>query len=322
MHSAAGVGVVVIGSFNIDHVWSLPNLPRTGETLAGTYRTGPGGKGFNQATASVRAGATTTFVCALGADSGGALARSLALTDGIRLRAADTDAPTGTAGIYVDHQGHNSIVIGPGANAALTSGFVRDQGDVLTAAAAVLAQLESPAEAVMTGFRIARDAGVLTVLNPAPADAALPAALLALSDLITPNESEFCAQLHRQLGQVLAAEAVAGLDDAILHAHCRRLLPHGSVVVTLGAAGCVVSHRGDRLRGDEQAFYRVPAAPARAVDTTGAGDAFNGALAASIACLPGQAFAGHVAFATRYAARATELTGAADAMPHLPASGG
>lgn len=314
--------VAIIGSFNIDHVWSLPTLPRLGETLAGTYHTGPGGKGFNQATAAARAGASTAFVCALGTDSGGGLARSLAAADGIDLRAANADAPTGTAGIYVDHQGRNSIVFGPGANAALTAGFVRDQADALADAAVVLAQLESPAEAVMAGFRIAHDAGVLTVLNPAPADAALPADLLALSDLITPNESEFCAQLQRQHGVMLAADAVAALGDAALHAHCRKLLPRGSVIITLGAAGCVVSHREDRLHGDERAFYRVPAARAQAVDTTGAGDAFNGALVASIARLPGQAFAGHVAFATRYAARATERTGAADAMPHLAADGG
>ena len=96
-------GVVVVGSFNVDHVWTLPSLPRAGETRIGSYRTGPGGKGFNQATAAARAGAATAFICALGDDSGGQLARRLAGEDGIDLRAAQVDAPTGTAGIHVDH---------------------------------------------------------------------------------------------------------------------------------------------------------------------------------------------------------------------------
>ncbi|HEU4775070.1 MAG TPA: ribokinase [Lysobacter sp.] len=309
--------VTVIGSFNIDHVWALPTLPQVGETLAGTYHTGPGGKGFNQATAAARAGARTAFVCALGADAGGQLARSLAGADGIELHAANSDAPTGTAGIYVDRQGRNSIVIGPGANAGLDADFVRAQAGVLAASTVVLAQLESPVAAVAAGFEMARAGKAMTVLNPAPADAGLTSDLLALSDLITPNETEFCAQLSRHHGDILAADALASLDDAGLHGHCRKLLPHGSVIITLGAAGCFVSHADHQLRGDDRAFYRVPAAPARAIDTTGAGDAFNGALVASIAQFPDRPFARHVAFATMYAARATESVGAAESMPHL-----
>jgi ribokinase len=309
--------VTVIGSFNIDHVWALPTLPQVGETLAGTYHTGPGGKGFNQATAAARAGARTAFVCALGADAGGQLARSLAGADGIELHAANSDAPTGTAGIYVDRQGRNSIVIGPGANASLDADFVRAQAGVLAASKVVLAQLESPVAAVEAGFEMARAGKVMTVLNPAPADAELTPGLLVLSDLITPNESEFCSQLLRHHGDILAADTLAALDDASLHGHCRKLLPQGSVIITLGAAGCFVSHAGHQLRGDDSAFYRVAAAPARAIDTTGAGDAFNGALVASIAQLPDRPFARHVAFATVYAARATESVGAAESMPHL-----
>ncbi|MGV8940390.1 MAG: ribokinase [Lysobacter sp.] len=309
--------VTVIGSFNIDHVWALPTLPKVGETLAGTYHTGPGGKGFNQATAAARAGARTAFVCALGADPGGQLARSLADADGIELHAADSAAPTGTAGIYVDQRGRNSIVIGPGANASLSADFVSKQAGVLAASTVVLAQLESPVAAVTAGFEIARAGKVMTVLNPAPADADLTAALLALSDLITPNESEFCAQLSRHHGDQLPADALTALDDASLHGHCRTLLPHGSVIITLGAAGCFVSHAEHQLRGDDRPFYRVAASPAEAIDTTGAGDAFNGALVASIARLPDRPFSRHVAFATVYAARATESAGAAESMPYL-----
>lgn len=315
MDTPLSAGVVVIGSFNIDHVWALPALPQVGQTLMGEYHTGPGGKGFNQAIACARAGAATAFVCSLGTDAGSRLARELALADCITLHVQASDAPTGTAGIYVDAAGRNTIVIGPGANASLSIGFVKDQAAVLEGAVVVIAQLESPAAAVEAGFRIARDAGAVTVLNPAPADARVSAGLLGLSNVITPNETEFCAQLQRQQGLDLAADAVTALDDAKLHRYCRALLPGGSVIITLGAAGCFVSHPDNQRRGDLQTHYRVAASPAKAIDTTGAGDAFNGALVASMAQFPARAFARHVDFATAYAGRATEQRGAASAMP-------
>ncbi|WP_222565560.1 ribokinase [Novilysobacter antarcticus] len=315
MHAPWSAKVVVIGSFNIDHVWALPALPQVGQTLVGEYHTGPGGKGFNQATACARAGAATAFVCSLGTDAGSQIARELAHADGITLHVQASDAPTGTAGIYVDAAGCNTIVIGPGANASLSAGFISEHAAVLQGAAVMIAQLESPPAAVEAGFRLARDAGAVTVLNPAPADARLGAELLALSDVITPNETEFCAQLQRHQGLELAADGVAALDGAQLHRHCRDLLPAGSVIITLGAAGCFVSHPEAQRRGDAEAYYRVAASPAKAIDTTGAGDAFNGALVASMAQFPARAFARHVAFATAYAGRATEQRGAAAAMP-------
>lgn len=307
--------VVVVGSFNVDHVWTVAVLPRPGETLTGHYHSGPGGKGFNQATAAARAGADTCFVCALGGDTGGQLARALAGADGIDLREATSTEPTGTAGIYVDAAGRNSIVIGAGANATLSPAFVDQQAAPISAAAVVLAQLESPVHAVRAAFIHARQAGVMTLLNPAPADAAAPAELLSLTDVITPNETEFCAQLAAHRGEQLDADTLTALDDAQLHASCRQLLPHGSVVITLGAAGCLVSHADQNLRGDAQPFYRLQAAVVDAVDTTGAGDAFNGALAASLADAPATAFADHARFATRYAALSTEHAGTSAAMP-------
>lgn len=309
-------GLVVIGSFNVDHVWSLPRLPRPGETLTGRYHTGPGGKGFNQATAGVRAGAPTSFICSLGTDAGGRMARALAAADGIDLRDAASEEPTGTAGIHVDADGRNTIVIGPGANAGLSVAHVRAHSDALLRAAVVLAQLETPPDAVIAGFSLAREAGATTLLNPAPADADVRLELLRLTDVLIPNESEFCAQLARHHGQVVDADAVAGLEDAALHALCRRLQPHGTVAVTLGGQGCFVSHPLDARRGDVDACYRVPAAPAAVVDTTGAGDAFCGALAAALA-MDGAAFRQQVDFACRYAAKACERTGAAAAMPWL-----
>lgn len=247
--------VAVVGSFNVDHVWVAASLPRPGETLAGTYRSGPGGKGFNQAVAAMRAGASTDFVCALGDDAGGSLARALASDDGIALHVLRSDAPTGTAGIFVGEGGGNSIVIGPGANAALTPAFVDAQRAVIAQAAVVVAQLESPLDAVVHALRLARGAGVATVLNPAPANVAVPAELLALVDVLTPNETEFAALLRAHADEHLDAGTVAGLDDDALHALCRRLLPGGTVVVTLGAAGCFVSHAGSALLVENGSHY-------------------------------------------------------------------
>jgi len=307
--------VVVIGSFNVDHAWTVAALPRPGETLSGEYRSGPGGKGFNQATAAARAGIPTGFICALGDDVGGQLARALAAADDIDLHELCSQAPTGTAGIFVDAQGRNSIVIGPGANAALSPEFIERQRDTITAAKLVLGQLETPADTIAAAFSIAKPAGVTTVLNPAPADAIAPPALWALADVITPNETEFCAQLARHVGEQADPNTLATQDDASLHALCRRLLPHGSVVITLGAMGCFVSHAAESTRGDTQPHYRIAAESANVIDTTGAGDAFNGALAASLARSPAAPFLDHVRYANRYAALSTERAGAAAAMP-------
>lgn len=306
--------VVVVGSFNVDHVWISAALPRAGETLSGRYATGPGGKGFNQATAAARAGASTTFVCALGDDAGGRLARELAAADRIDLHTQHSDAPTGAAGIFVDDAGCNCIVLGPGANAALSVDHVAAQRAAIASAHVLLAQLEVPAAAVIEALRIARDAGATTVLNPAPANAAVSAELLALTDILTPNETEFAALVAHHVGEHIDPDTVATLDQARLHGLCRQLLPQGSVVVTLGSSGCFVSHPEAGTRGDV-CHYRLPAEPAHAVDTTGAGDAFSGALAAVLAQDPGAAFARHVHFATRYAALSTERAGAAAAMP-------
>lgn len=315
MTQARRPNVVVVGSFNVDHVWTVATLPRPGETLSGHYHTGPGGKGFNQATAAARAGAATHFVCALGEDLGGQLARALAAADDIHLHDLSCEAPTGTAGIYVDSDGRNSIVIGPGANAELSADFVGRHDDVFSAASVVLAQLESPVQAVEAALTQSRRTGALALLNPAPADAVAPASLLALANVITPNETEFCAQLERHVGEQIDPDALPCQDDATLHAACRRLLPHGSVVLTLGAAGCFVSHAPGMLRHDASPHYRVPAAVVNAIDTTGAGDAFNGAMAASLAARPEAAFSEHVRYAVHYAGLSTERAGAAASMP-------
>lgn len=309
--------VVVLGSFNVDHVWRVAALPPPGATLGGDYASGPGGKGFNQAVAARRAGADTSFVCALGNDAGAPLARALCASDGIDLRDSPSDAPTGTAGIFVDSGGRNCIVVGAGANASLQPGFVTGTLAALAGTGVLLTQLESPVDAVQRGLQDARAAGALTILNPAPANAAVPGALLELADVLTPNETEFAALLARHVGEAIEAEAVASLDQGRLHALCRDLGHGSTVVVTLGASGCFVSHPEGATRGDASAYYRVAAEPVRALDTTGAGDAFNGALAASLAQRSERPFGEHVRFATRYAGLSTERQGAALAMPWM-----
>lgn len=308
--------VVVVGSFNVDHVWTATRLPSTGETLHGTYASGPGGKGFNQAVAATRAGAQTTFMCALGEDAGGQLARALATAEGIDLRDQRSDQPTGTAGIYVDAQGRNSIVIGAGANASLSTAFVDGERDAIASAAVVLAQLECPIDAVCRVLQRARDARRLAMLNPAPANAVTTRELLAAADLLTPNETEFAGLLARHHVEHVDASQIAAMDDMQLHGLCRQLLPHGSVIVTLGEEGVFVSHADSNRRGDGTACYRVAAECVDAVDTTGAGDAFNGALAACVANNTGT-FLECVRFANRFAALSVERKGAALSMPQL-----
>ena len=303
--------VVVVGSFNLDHAWTTATLPRPGETLCGRYASGPGGKGFNQAVAAARSGAGTTFVCALGDDPAAAVARDLARRDGIALRADVRAVPTGTAGIFVASGGTNSIVVAAGANGELGAAFVAAQAEAFAGAGVVLAQLEVPLDAVREALRRGRDAGAPTVLNPAPADVALPPDLLALCDVVTPNETEFAALLQRHLGVQVDPGDVAATDDAMLHAWCRELLPTGTVVVTLGAAGCFASVPAD----PGQPTLRLPAARVAPVDTTGAGDAFSGALAASLALDRQAPLQRHVAYASRYAGVSTETPGAAAAMP-------
>ncbi|MBB1088231.1 ribokinase [Lysobacter sp. SG-8] len=299
--------VVVVGSFNVDHVWRVESLPRAGETLQGCYTSGPGGKGFNQAVAAARSGAPTHFVCALGDDLGGQLARMLARDEGIHLHAQPSDAPTGTAGIQVDREGRNHIVIGPGANDALDAGFVQGRAELLADAAVVLAQCEVPCAAVLSAFERARAQGGLTVLNPAPANVDIPQELWAATSIATPNETELAAHLARRHGIDVEADALSTLDDDALHAVARRFLPRGDVVVTLGAAGVFFSPvDGSPLR--------VSAPRVHTVDTTGAGDAFNGALAAALA-VQRAVDRGMLLQAVRYASLATETPGAALAMP-------
>lgn len=305
--------VLVVGSYNQDLVWEVDALPAPGETRAGlAFRSGPGGKGFNQAVAAARAGASTTFIGALGDDALAAVARALARTEGLDAR-FDTipDTATGTAGILVDRAGRNSIVVALGANARLSVAHVEAQADAFRDAAVVLAPLESPLDAVRAAMRRGRAAGARTMLNPAPVHADLDAASLADVDLLTPNETEMAALLAQWADVHVDAARLRDLRDADLAALCARL-PVDAVVVTLGEAGAFVA---SGARAAPSPAARVSAAAVRAIDTTGAGDAFNGALAAAWAIRPHTDVADLLHYAVRFAGLSTERRGAAAAMP-------
>lgn len=249
----ARIDVCVIGSANLDLVATTTRLPQPGETVLGdTYREHAGGKGLNQAVASARAGARTAFCAAVGDDDAARQllavmsAEDIDVTDVQRL----TEAPTGRALIGVSANGENFIIVVAGANAALEPSHVSAAG----AARAVLAQLEVPLATVQAGLVAARAGGAITILNPAPARP-LSAEIVGLCDVLIPNEHE--------------VEILGGLS-ALFDLGAK------AVVVTLGG-------RGAKLCTPDGGELHVPAFPVTPVDTTGAGDAFCGAFAASLA---------------------------------------
>ena len=259
--------IAVVGSTNVDLTFCVARLPRAGETVPGReLLTGLGGKGANQAAIAARLGAEVVLFSAVGDDLFGrqALARYQALgIDTGRVRVVDH--PTGTAGILVDDRAQNIIVVVAGANAALGAAEVRAGHEALTSADAVLAQLETPTEATLEAFRLARAAGVRTILNPAPARD-VPNDLLALADLCIPNETEL---------EALADHPADTLDDLVRAA--RRLRQRGPnvVIVTRGEAGAfILDSVGETL---------IPSVRVAAIDPTAAGDAFVGSLAVFLA---------------------------------------
>lgn len=307
--------VVVVGSYNHDHVWRTPQFPVPGETRLGEFSAGPGGKGFNQAVAAARQEVRTAFIAALGADAIGDGAVALAQGEGIETRIErHDDAATGTAAILLDVSGQNLIVVGPGANLRLSVAHVEAQAHLIGTARVLVTQHEVNPAATRRALEIARAAGTLTLHNPAPPLHDEDGGLLDRVDLLTPNETEFAHLLARCAGETVAADVVAQLDDATLHALCRRLgVP--TLVLTLGARGVFVSHDADEMRGDTTACYRVPAEAVQVRDTTGAGDAFSGSLAAALCFARDRPFRDAVRHANRVAGLSVETPGAALAMP-------
>ena len=275
--------VVIVGSVNVDLVVIASRLPGPGETVTGgdvaRYH---GGKGGNQAVAAARLGARVAFVGAVGEDDFGAAARAALAAEGIDVSHLATVArPTGVALIVVDARAENLIAVAPGANAAPTAASVAAALEALAVGPGdvVLASREIPPEAVRAALARARAVGATSVLNPAPADGLDPATI-ALADVLTPNQAEL-ALLAAAAGAGAAVRAAAPAEVAPeIETLAQRLLAEGAggraVVVTLGAAGALV------VPADGPAA-RIPALRVVPVDTTGAGDAFNGALAAGLA---------------------------------------
>ena len=266
--------VIVVGSYVQDLTWRCAAFPTSGQTTIGTFTTGPGGKGSNQAVAAGRAGAATLFVGAVGADAFAEVAAQFYADNKIAARfIPKPKLATGTAAILVDASGQNEIVVALGANDALAP---RDLPPALfRGARIVVTQLETHLAAVAHTLRAARRAGAATVLNPAPMRADFDPTLLRDVDILIPNETEFVA-LVNQLGlapkkKPYTEAALAAEAPAALHALCRRLGPP-TVIVTLGKRGCFVSQSSGATH--------LPAHVVKAIDTTGAGDAFVGGFAA------------------------------------------
>lgn len=292
--------IVVVGSLNMDVVMESERAPDQGETLLGTsMHLLPGGKGANQAVCAARLGAQVSMIGAVGEDGFGT-----ELIEALEREGVDTlrvlrreGTPSGAASILLSG-GDNRIVVYPGANGSLSAEDIAAPESVrlLREADAVLIQLEIPLEAAERAAAIAREAGAIVVLNPAPA-AALPEALLRSASVLTPNRGELA---------LLTGESAEG--EARLLAAARRLAAAsgGAVVTTLGEAGALVLERQD---GNPEAVPAVAAGPV--VDTTGAGDCFSAALAVSLAS------GSPLPEAARYAACAAAL-----AVTRLGAQGG
>lgn len=258
--------VVILGVFVADTAYRADRMPRMGETILGnSFALGPGGKGSNQAVASARIGAETHFVSKLGQDDFAKLALDTWGQAGV-IPHVDQVAETYTGAAYIfveESSGDNAIIIAPGAAALITAADVEAQAELISGADVFMTQLEQPMEAAMRGLEIARAAGVTTVLNPAPA-AELPDGMLALCDYVTPNETE-CEALT---GLAVVTEADAEKACAALQAQ-----GVGTPIITMGERGAYLAGHG-----------LVPAFNAGpVVETTGAGDAFNGGFAAGLA---------------------------------------
>ncbi len=259
--------VCVVGSINMDLVVRTPRLPVPGETiLGGPFATFPGGKGANQAVAAARMGARVSMVGRVGADDYGQSLRAMFVREGVDATAIRVTAgtATGVGVIIVDERaGENTIVVAPGANASLTPEDVESVAGIVRSAAVLLLQLETPFETVAAAIRVAHGAGRRVVLNAAPA-AVVPEGILRQVDLLVANR-----------GEAALLTGGAEEDDPLALAKDVLRLGSGAVVVTAGPDGACLAAR--------DASVRVPSILVRAVDSTAAGDAFCGALAACLA---------------------------------------
>jgi ribokinase len=295
----ASADVVCIASWNVDLVSRIPRPPARGETLlAQGFDISPGGKGSNAAVACARQGARVALVARIGDDDFGRMGLALWAGEGIDARHVDI-APgerSGVAQILIYEDGDNSIAVAPGAGAGLSARQVQAAAGTVAGARVVMASCEVPLEATLAAFRLARARGVRTLFNPAPARP-LPDELLALTDVLTPNETELLA--------------LAGVEGATPDEAAQALLRRGvgAVIATLGRAGCRLWRADGPGRAVEG--WRMETV----VDTVGAGDTFTGSLAAALA--RGEALEAAMACANAAAALSVTGRGAIGGMPSL-----
>ncbi|HED1413777.1 TPA: ribokinase [Enterobacter hormaechei subsp. steigerwaltii] len=290
--------LVVLGSINADHILNLDTFPTPGETVTGNqYQVAFGGKGANQAVAAGRSGANIAFIACTGDDDTGERVRKQLASDNIDIAPVSVVAgeSTGVALIIVNAEGENVIGIHAGANAALTTERVEAQRGIIAGAEALLMQLESPVESVLAAAKIAHENHTSVLLNPAPARV-LSDELLALVDIITPNETE---------AEKLTGIRVENDDDAARAALALHEKGIGTVIITLGSRGVWASVNGEGRR--------VPGFKVKAIDTIAAGDTFNGALVTAL--LEGKAMDDAIRFAHAAAAIAVTRKGAQPSVP-------
>ncbi|MDY2796550.1 ribokinase [[Pasteurella] aerogenes] len=293
--------LTVLGSINADHVISVAHFVKPGETLTGRdYHIAFGGKGANQAVAAARLGATVSFIACIGADDIGRNMKQAFAQDGIAVHSVVeiADETTGIAMIQVADSGENSIVISAGANAALDEQIVAQFRDDITRADYLLMQLETPLSAVQKAAELAKANDTFVILNPAPARP-LSDEMLALVDMITPNETE---------AEILTGIAVTDEQSAAKAAQVFHQKGIHTVLITLGSKGVYVSQK-ETGKGNIVAGFRV-----QAVDTTAAGDTFNGALVTALA--EGKTLDDAIRFAHAAAAISVTRKGAQPSIPY------
>ena len=283
----------------MDMVVKTSHIPMPGETvLSGSFFMNPGGKGANQAVSVARLGGDVAFVSKVGNDVFGKQSTQLFEEEGIDIAhlLSDDTLPSGVALITVDRSGENSIVVASGANAGLMPADLEDALDKIAGAGIVLMQLEIPMETVHFAAIYAVKHGVKVILNPAPANT-LPPKLLSCIDIITPNQSEAA-----MLSGINVTDAATAAQAAVAIHN----LGVKSVIITMGAMGCVIYDKGE--------ITLVPAQKVEAVDTTAAGDVFCGALAVALA--EGGTLFDAVNFASRAAAISVTRMGAQPSIPY------
>jgi ribokinase len=292
--------VVVMGSYVADLAFRTPKLPAWGETSMGSgFQLGPGGKGSNQAVAAARAGAPVSFISKIGNDSFGEMARAMWKNEGIDpSEVSSTATATGAAAIILDQSsGENAIIVVPGACYELSPKDVDGARPVIERAAVFMTQLELPLATVQYGLELAHSLGLTTILNPAPA-CTLPDAIYTHCDFVTPNETE---------AEFLTGVRVQSLSDAERAADAFLARGARNAIITLGARGALVKNH--------QTTRHVEALDAGpVVETTGAGDAFNGGLAAALA--EGRDLLDATRFACAVASISVTRPGTAPSMPH------